>query len=230
MSDNLLSARIVTANGQVHDVSAWPNQNPELFWAIRGAGANFGIVTSATYRLESTANLQGEIMSFDFTIPASMSSSFFKSLELYSGKIPAELAAIALVTYNSTIQEAQILTNWIYRGSKNDAFDAIKPILNFGSPVVGMQVPFNKQMDITFSGLSNMVCQDGVTRDIYSASLKTYNATAMVETFEKISEFYDDYPGGRNSTLRFEFYPNQAVAAVPTDQTAWPLRDATGYL
>jgi FAD/FMN-containing dehydrogenase len=47
--DNLLSVELVTADGEV--VTASEEINPELFWAIRGAGANFGVVTSFRYRL-----------------------------------------------------------------------------------------------------------------------------------------------------------------------------------
>src|SRR5262245_14296615 len=47
--DNLLSAQIVTADGQVRTASA--TENADLFWAIRGAGSNFGVVTSFEFRL-----------------------------------------------------------------------------------------------------------------------------------------------------------------------------------
>ena len=47
--DNLLSADIVTANGELLTVS--PEQHPDLFWGLRGGGGNFGVVTSFQYRL-----------------------------------------------------------------------------------------------------------------------------------------------------------------------------------
>jgi hypothetical protein len=48
-ADNLLSVELVTAEGRVLSASA--NENPELFWGVRGAGGNFGIVTSFHYQL-----------------------------------------------------------------------------------------------------------------------------------------------------------------------------------
>ena len=47
--DNLLSVEIVTADGQVRTASA--REHADLFWAVRGAGSNFGVVTSMEFRL-----------------------------------------------------------------------------------------------------------------------------------------------------------------------------------
>ncbi|HEX5163902.1 MAG TPA: FAD-binding oxidoreductase [Thermomicrobiales bacterium] len=55
--DNLLSADIITADGQLRTVSDW--QEPDLFWAIRGGGGNFGVVTSFTFQLHPVDMIVG---------------------------------------------------------------------------------------------------------------------------------------------------------------------------
>jgi FAD/FMN-containing dehydrogenase len=58
--DNLLAAEIVLADGQVRSVDA--EHDPDLFWAIRGGGGNFGVVTEFTYRLSELGQIVGGML------------------------------------------------------------------------------------------------------------------------------------------------------------------------
>src|SRR4029453_2957657 len=63
--DNLLGVEIVTADGRVRRASR--DEHPDLFWAIRGAGANLGVVTSFPFRLHEVGpNVYGGIMGWPF--------------------------------------------------------------------------------------------------------------------------------------------------------------------
>ncbi len=58
--DNLIAAEIVTADGEVREVDA--DDHPDLFWAIRGGGGNFGVATRFTYRLSELGRMVGGML------------------------------------------------------------------------------------------------------------------------------------------------------------------------
>jgi len=87
--DNVLAAEVVTADGQI--VHADADQHPDLFWAIRGGGGNFGVVTRFHYRLREVPSVVGGML----LLPASVDvvEGFMAACEA----APDELSAIANV-------------------------------------------------------------------------------------------------------------------------------------
>src|SRR3954451_1592513 len=59
-ADNLIAAELVTATGDVLQVDA--SSHPDLFWALRGGGGNFGVVTTFTYRVHPVATVTGGLI------------------------------------------------------------------------------------------------------------------------------------------------------------------------
>lgn len=98
-SDALISARIVTASGVLFEASA--TNNTELFWAIRGAGANFGIITSATYKVYDATNA-GQAQNADFLYPEISNRTVWGTLQTLDETLPAELSVTITSAYNQT--------------------------------------------------------------------------------------------------------------------------------
>jgi FAD/FMN-containing dehydrogenase len=96
--DTLISVRLVTANGEI--VEASDSTNPDLFWGLRGAGFNFGNVTSATYQLTKAFH-DGQVFTTDMRIPASLKSAYFDVLKTFEDSMPPELAVSTTVTWDS---------------------------------------------------------------------------------------------------------------------------------
>ena len=80
---------MVTGSGQI--LTASDSENPELFWGMRGAGVNFGIVTSATYRIYDTIN-NGMVYNADLVFEGEKNETIFEILESYQSTQDDNLA------------------------------------------------------------------------------------------------------------------------------------------
>ena len=104
--DSLVSVRMVTASGDLITVSK--TEHPDLFWALRGAGANFGIITSATYTIYDATN-GGQVVNADFIFPPSANRSVFEFLKSLDESIPAPLSLQIQLSFSQTTKQVRIL-------------------------------------------------------------------------------------------------------------------------
>jgi FAD/FMN-containing dehydrogenase len=127
--DNLVSAQIVTADGKLRRVSA--HDEPNLFWAIRGGGGNFGVATSFEYQLH---RVNPQVVAGHVDFPASQVSD---AIEFYADLIahaPHELSAdLALSPAADGQPGAQIYV--VYTGDAQRAEQVLAPLQRFGKPV-----------------------------------------------------------------------------------------------
>ena len=146
--DNLESVDLVTAEGKVLRASS--DEEPALFWAIRGGGGNFGVATSLEYRLHSIGErIVGGICAHRFDRAREL-------LEFYrasTASLPDEHTIFATLTHapdGSGTKLAAIAA--FHCGAPPIAESAMRPLKSFGSPVVDTIGPipyaeFNEMMD-----------------------------------------------------------------------------------
>ena len=127
--DNLLSANLVTADGAV--VTANSAQNPDLLWALRGGGGNFGIVTSLRYRLYPVGPtvLGGAIM-YDYR-DAEKVLRYFRDFTL--SPVPDPLTVFACLIYEGS--EPVVAIAACYAGPMDRAKAVIAPLRRWGKIV-----------------------------------------------------------------------------------------------
>ena len=105
--DSLLSVRMVTGTGSLINVSA--TSHPDLWWGMRGAGFNFGIVTSATYQIYDFTN-HGQAMNADFRFHASQNASLYEFVRSYTGTLPDGFSIDVAIGYNALFGGVSHLT------------------------------------------------------------------------------------------------------------------------
>jgi FAD/FMN-containing dehydrogenase len=115
--DNLLAAEIVTADGEI--LRASKTENPDLFWAIRGGGGNFGVVTAYEFQLHPLPQVLGGMMIFPFERAAEIvrlyrdvAESAPDELTMYLGMatMPDGMSIVALMpVYSGEIAEGERL-------------------------------------------------------------------------------------------------------------------------
>ena len=219
--DNLLAADVVLANGTL--VTASPTSHPDLFWALRGGGGNFGIVTSFTFRCHDIGEhgtIIGGPVLYDFADTAEVMRWYRDMLP----SLPEELSGwLGLITISSGPPFPEELWGrkacaiiWCYTGPHDRADKVLAPVKEFGSPlVVGLQpMPFSA-LQSAFDAL-------------YPAGLQWYwKADFFTEITDAAIDAHLRYgvqlPTG-HSTMHL--YPiDGAASRVPQDATAFAYRD-----
>lgn len=132
--DNLLSVEIITAEGQLLHASA--TEHPDLFWAVRGGGGNFGIVTSFEYRLHRVGALLGGIVIH----PASRAREVLRFYREYSAAAPDELTAYAVFATMPDGHPVVILAVGCC-APLEEAEKLVAPLRQFGPPLADLIRP-----------------------------------------------------------------------------------------
>ena len=142
--DNLLSVDLVTAEGEL--LTASGDENPDLFWGIRGGGGNFGVVTSFEYRLHPVGPtvLAGPIFhpfgdarevlafyrEFIATAPDELTTIFELSVAPPLPFLPEDMHGKPIVMVGAC-----------YAGAPEDGIDVVRPLKEFGTPTADLLEP-----------------------------------------------------------------------------------------
>ncbi|HKQ40438.1 MAG TPA: FAD-binding oxidoreductase [Verrucomicrobiae bacterium] len=122
--DNLLFARVVTADGRV--LTAGPERNPDLFWALRGAGANFGVTTSFECRLHPIGPVTGGDIHYSVRDARAVLQGFREVME----EAPDAFQA----TLNLTPGERGVFVSLCHAGSESEADRVLRSLRAIAAP------------------------------------------------------------------------------------------------
>jgi hypothetical protein len=128
--DNVLAAQIVLADGSI--VSADPETNAELFWALRGGGGNFGVVTAMRHRLHDLPSVHSGLLVYPF----SEARTVLEGCAALAASMPEELTVqLALVADPSGTLMVLVIPTWCGQPEQGEA--RIAPFLRLGTLLAG---------------------------------------------------------------------------------------------
>ena len=136
--DNLLEADVVLADGTLGTANA--EQHPELYWALRGGGGNFGVVTSFLFRLHAV----GTVVAGPTFWPLEQAGNVMLWYRDFIRQAPEDLngffAYMTVPSVNPFPKELQgkkvCGVVWCYAGPADHADTVFKPVAEFGSPLM----------------------------------------------------------------------------------------------
>ncbi|MBI4474133.1 MAG: FAD-binding oxidoreductase [Acidobacteria bacterium] len=130
--DNVIAAKIVTAEARLVEANA--DDHSDLFWGLRGAGANFGVVTEFRYRLHPVETVLGGIVLHP------LNAEVLRFFDEYTSSAPDELTSVGVVLTGPDGNPA-FGTVVCYCGSLSEGETALKPLRSFSSPLADMIAP-----------------------------------------------------------------------------------------
>jgi FAD/FMN-containing dehydrogenase len=133
--DNLLSATVVTADGGV--LTASETESPELFWALRGGGGNFGIVVEFTFRLHPVGLLLGGHLDYRFEDAPDVLAVWRDVMAV----APDSLASFAQIYRDGLTGEGLVNASIAWVGDVDAGREAIRELTDGLSPVTNSVRP-----------------------------------------------------------------------------------------
>ncbi|OQE43750.1 hypothetical protein PENCOP_c003G01409 [Penicillium coprophilum] len=228
ISDNFISLNVVLASGEAIKVNA--NSHADLFWAMKGAGHNFGIVTSFEMkiypRLVDTWHYHNYVWSED-----KLETVFEELNKLHNNGNTPVLMAVNFGEFglDTKISTTKAVLSWSfgYAGPAADAEKLLEPFNKIGSiSEESGDVPYPEIPSIQGTGLDSDACVPNRTYALSTAGIQVYNITAERQIYEafnaKIAQYPDLVLGAR---VTHEGYSNKAVRSVDPALSAFPLRD-----
>ena len=217
--DNLLGVDMVLADGRF--VTASDHQNADLFWAVRGGGGNFGVVTSFLFRAHSVSTVYGGPMMWPMEMAGDV-MKFWQDLVLHAPDDMNGWFAYVTVPPAPPFPEEYHLQKmcavvWCYTGPADEAEQAFKPVRAFRSPAIDFAGP------IPYPALQSLFDA------LYPPGLQWYWRADFFNKLDdqaiELSVKYGSQLPTMQSTMHL--YPiNGAAQRVGAADTAWGYRDA----
>ncbi|KUJ08736.1 FAD-binding domain-containing protein [Mollisia scopiformis] len=211
--DNMLEVEVVLADGSV--VCASDSENQDLFWAMKGAGGCFGIVTEFVLKGHEQKN---EVWTGKMIFPK---TTLKVVVEMGNRILERENKGNAVMGhfwgYSTESEEVMLAIIPFYNGPQNEAEEFFAPLLEL-NPIVNKakMVPFSQ------SGDSATVAGKWRKLSVARSMITPMNADFLEERLNEFEEFLQKVPDAREqSIVGFEIMGTRALTSVKQNETAF---------
>ncbi|WP_318567121.1 FAD-binding oxidoreductase [Salinigranum marinum] len=218
-ADSLLSADVVTADGEL--VHASETENEDLFWGLRGGGGNFGIVTSFEFQLHEFGP---DILSGLLVYPVEDAADVLREYRTLADDAPDDVVVWCVLRYAPPLPflpeewhgKKVIVLAAFYAGEMEDGEEALQPFRDIGSPIVDVVSPHvYEEWQQAFDGL----LEPGA-RNYWKSHNFVEFTDGMIENFV---EYIETMPTPLSEIAIAQLCG--AINDVPSTETAYPHRD-----
>ena len=207
--DNLISADVVTADGQFRRASA--TDNPDLFWALRGGGGNFGGVTSFEYRLHPVTQVLGGLVIY----PLDQARAVLRFYRDFCGTLPDDAEAYtALLTSPEGMPVSALILG--YNGPIADGEKVLAPARQFGRPVADLVGP------MPYRARQSMLDEPNATHGLCRYWRSAFTEQISDDLIDRLVEGAASFSSPLSALLFF--YMHGAATRVPPTETAFAAR------
>ena len=127
--DNLLAVELVTADGEVLEVDA--ASHPDLFWALRGGGGNFGVATSFTYRMHPVHTIVGGLIAHPLDAAPDMLRFYRKAVAHASDNLSVFAGLVHAPDGSGAKLSAMVV---FHTGDRDESERDLEPFKAWGAP------------------------------------------------------------------------------------------------
>jgi FAD/FMN-containing dehydrogenase len=217
--DSLLAAEVVTAEGNIVRASA--DEHPDLFWALRGGGGNFGVVTSFLFALHP---LGPTVMAGPVFWAAEDTADVLRFYRDFAAEAPDELGSVVRL---GTVPPLPVIPedlHWrpavaiacCYAGAVDDGERAVRALRRFGTPLVDLLAPS-----------PYAAFQSGLDGTVLHGWRYYWKGTTLAGLSDDAIAVITDhaFAAGSRRSYAAIFHMGGAVARAPHDATAYAGRD-----
>jgi FAD/FMN-containing dehydrogenase len=203
--DNLLSADVVLADGRL--VTASTDQNPDLFWALRGGGGNFGVVTSFRLRAHPIT----EVVAGRLVYALSKAQAVLRGYRDFAPSAPDEITCG--LTFAAVAGAPALILNLVHVGNAPSAASVLHAVRSFAKPDVDTiaPVPYHQFQ----------LANPGPPPGFPSTARGAFLAALPDDVVEAVTTLAAEVPPAAEFEMN---HLHGAVSRVPLEATAFPLR------